>query len=281
MSSIVSSGVLTGKISDGQLPREVSLQNKTVVLSNQEQVIEADAQYDGLGSVTVPAVALENVTITPTSSQQTVSCGEGYDGLGVVTVEGASGGTDTLDTLMNTASAQGGVNYTMDDDNQAHTCYGFVGGLNVTLPSTITAIGNHAFSDEGFVLSISGPGVITVGSGAFARSGCGSFSLPVATTIGAYAFSDCGYLTSLDLPAVTGLADGLFEGATPIANLYLGLDDVVGISGDVFGSTDCTVHVPAALLSQYEGDPGWTDAIQAAAEREDPITVTLAGDYGV
>ena len=87
---------------------------------------------------------------------------------------------------------------------------------SVSLPETLTAIGNNAFSLRQNLKSITLPTSLkTIGKGAFASCrilGLESVSLPEAvTTIGKGAFASCQRLTSVTLPTtLTEIGDYAF-----------------------------------------------------------------------
>lgn len=182
MSSIAGVATLTGVLSAGQVAKNISLQNKTVVLSNEQQVIEADSGYDGLGEVTVPAVALENKTITPSDSVQTITAGEGYDGLGTVTVEAAP--------------ASSGYNFVMSESAHEVPGYFFQNNDEIT----------------GFEATVTNP--VQIKSSAF--DGCvnlKTFKLPKSgSSIGSDAFYGCTSLTDIYV------GDNTMEGPIYLAN---------------------------------------------------------------
>ena len=112
-----------------------SLQNKTVNPTIAQQIVQADQQYDGLGTVIVEAVTaaidqniqqgnikkdvtilgitgtyegsgggvvnLQNKTVSPAVTQQTVQADQGYDGLDTVTVDAVTNAIDQNITAQN------------------------------------------------------------------------------------------------------------------------------------------------------------------------------------
>lgn len=278
MSSIASLGVLNGALSAGQVAKSISLEDVSITPSTSQQTITAGEGYDGIGTATVSAVALENKTVTPTDSQQVITAGEGYLGLGTVTVEASSGGTDTLNTILNTPyNAQSDIEFTMEDDNNAHKCYGFKAPLDLTLPNTITEVASEAFFGSG-IKSVEGTGVLQVSVSAFERCPyLASVNFPNATNVGDMAFSNCASLTSVRLPSVQSLGDGAFYD-TPITNIYLGYNGVVSVTSyNPLVGANCTLHVPAGQLASYEADAGWMEAISVASDNG--YEITIAGDY--
>lgn len=75
------------------------LHSKTVTPTTSQQVIEPDANYQGLSSVTVSAVSLQEKTVTPTTTQQIITPDNGYLGLSKVTVNASSGGGTPVETI--------------------------------------------------------------------------------------------------------------------------------------------------------------------------------------
>ena len=96
-----------------------------------------------------------------------------------------------------------------------YTFYGFQDLIHVTLPGSLTAIGDSAFSNCGSLTRLDIPnGVTSIGS--FAFSGCSalaSVSIPKSvTSIGGYAFEHCTRLTSVTIPeGVSSIGDSTFQ----------------------------------------------------------------------
>ncbi len=258
---------------------EPVLETATVKSTNVEQTITPEEGVDGFSSVTVEALELQNKTITPTTSQQTITADTGYDALGTVTVDASSGGTDTLDDLFNTYGTP--VDFTMTDEGD-HICYGFRTGFNVTLPSTVTAIDGLSFCGLGMqtglaggLKSISGAGVLSVGSSAFSMcGGLQTVDLPAVISLGSSAFSYTT-LTSLRFPNLQSIGSECFAYADQLTNLYIGYDGVCALGFNAFatwGSRKVTVHVPSAHLSNYEADSDWASAVSSGK-------CELVGDY--
>ena len=237
-------------------------------------------QVGGGGSEPV----LQEKTVTPTNTVQVVVPDTGYDGLSQVTVEAASGGTDTLNVLFNSPDAQ--QVFTMVDENQGHSCYGFTGDLNIVLPQTITNVYQNAFY-RAPIKSISGAGVHTISDNALAEcQNLSSVDFPNLSSIGAYAFSGSG-LSSVRLSGVASIPDNAFSFMNSLSDVYLGLDGVVSIDystiGNPFNSSgggtgEIKVHVPSSKLTAYRADADWAAVVQDCNGNYG-IAMTFVGDY--
>lgn len=105
-------------------------------------------------------------------------------------------------------------NYTFNDSKLA----------SVTLPDTITEIGEQAFYKCEKLTSISLPdAVTTIGEKAFEGSGITGITIGSnVTTIGDYAFSECDGLTSFVIPDnVTSIGKGVLSGSRYITSVTL------------------------------------------------------------
>ena len=260
------------------IPERLTIQaNKNITPTDSQQVIGPDTGYDAMAQVTVGAIRLENKTVTPSDAVQTISAGENYDGLGVVTVEAASGGTDTLDALMNDGTNAQTVN--MTDDNANHACYGVKGGINVVLPNTVTTIEASAFDGCNFLKSISAPGVTEIKDLAFrACYSLSSMEFPNVHTVGDNAFANISNGESdryIRFPVLSKIKGGAFYGSYKISDIYIGYNGVCVLdSTSAFNRSlgGFTVHVPSDQLASYQADATWADAV---ANRG----LTLVGDY--
>ncbi len=111
----------------------------------------------------------------------------------------------------------------------------------ITIPSSVTIIGNYAFNWCGKLVSVSIPyNVTTIGEEAF--YGCSSLTSVVIpssiTNIGTGAFGSCGNLTS-----VTAMME------TPLSITYRTFDN----------RTNASLYVPAGCKSAYETAPYWKE----------------------
>ena len=121
-----------------------------------------------------------------------------------------------------------GVTHISRPDTNGTIGKGFSGCKNltsVTLPETLTVIGNSAFSGCTNLRKINIPDtVIIIGKHAF--FGCSSLeSITIpngVTSIGNYAFNGCSSLTSITIPdSVTSVGDSAFDGCSNLTSITL------------------------------------------------------------
>ena len=102
---------------------------------------------------------------------------------------------------------------------------GCSGLTSLTIPSSVTSIGDAAFYGCSGLTSLTIPSSITsIGWGAFyGCSGLTSLTIPSSVTeIGGNAFSDCSGLTSLTIPSsVTEIGYGAFSGCSGLTSLTI------------------------------------------------------------
>jgi|GEM_PF-1232434 len=179
----------------------------------------------GLASITIPAsvtdigdyafsgcMGLTNITI-PAS---VISIGDSaFDGCTELT-------SITVDSLNAKYSSLGGVLFDKNQTLLIRCPSGKTGA--VTIPASVTGIGNYAFSGCMGLTSITIPASVTsIGFCAFENC-CGltSIALPAGvTSIGDYAFSSCAYLTSIIIPSsVTSIGGCAFYNCTMMTSAF-------------------------------------------------------------
>lgn len=129
---------------------------------------------------------------------------------------------------------------------------------SVTIPDTVTSIGDYAFSVCKSLSSITIPsGVTTIGEFAFDQtSGLTSIFIPNSvTSIGQYAFRHCSGLTSVNIPSgVTSIGDYTFQGCTSLTSLTIP-DSVISIGSGV--CQNCSGLTSVTLGNSITSIGGW------------------------
>ena len=109
---------------------------------------------------------------------------------------------------------------------------------SVTLPASVTSIGESAFLSCSSLASVTLPGVTRIGDNAFGYCGSlASVTLPGVTRIGSSAFQYCSSLTSVALPSVTHIGDWAFISCGSLATITLS-GSVTSIGSYVFENCD-------------------------------------------
>jgi uncharacterized repeat protein (TIGR02543 family) len=100
--------------------------------------------------------------------------------------------------------------------------YGASGLTSISLPSSLTNIGDRAFSNATSLVSISLPvGLTTIGASAFEVTALTSITIPEGvTSLPSFVFSNARALTSVSIPSsVASIDRNTFDGATALTNI--------------------------------------------------------------
>ena len=137
--------------------------------------------------------------------------------------------------------------------------------ISVVIEDNITTVGDFSFANCYYLTSVTIPGSITkIGEGAFAGSDIPSISIPGhVTTIGAGAFDGCFSLVEISIPpSVTSIGEYAFSSYS----YYLGVsvtvawDTPLTVPATTFISTlNSTLRVPTGTKALYEVAPVWKD----------------------
>ena len=200
---------------EGEAP---TLQDKTVAPSTSQQSVQKDSGYDGLGTVTVKAVAISN-TLTAANVKKDVVIRVGDpddpDSMAEVTGEYEGGGGSVLTPLSvnqnGTYTPSAGtdgfssvvVAVASGSDDLDKLCQG---AMTALVLASATSIRNYALYNDATLQSVSAAEALSVGQYAF--QGCSALtgvSFPKATRIYSYAFQNLGNLALVAIPLCTRL----------------------------------------------------------------------------
>ena len=134
---------------------------------------------------------------------------------------------------------------------------------SITIPDSVTSIGNYAFSYCAGLTSVTiGNGVTSIGNDVFSGcTGLTSITIPDSvTSIGGNAFYDCTGLTSVTIGnSVTSIDYGAFSGCTGLTSVTIG-NSVTSISGNAFSG--CTgLKTAGPIGGGYNIEFCWSDTI--------------------
>ena len=136
---------------------------------------------------------------------------------------------------------------------------------DVSVPNSVTKIGNHALGRTGLNEIIIPNSVTTIGTWAFAY--CLNLSTVIignsVTAIGDEAFMNCNNLTELTIgSSVKIVGDWAFAVGNSLSKIYNHADIPLTINANVFGNEDVnlskiSLHVPSNSVAAYKAHPVW------------------------
>ena len=146
-----------------------------------------------------------------------------------------------------------------------YTFYNCSSLTSVTIPNSVTSIGDWAFQGCSGLTSVTIPNSVT-SIGNYIFSGCislTSITIPNSvTSIGRAAFQSCSGLTSITIPnSVTDIFYEAFAQCSNLEDVYCYAEKISYISGDIFKDSYieyATLHVPSSALSYYQTTAPWS-----------------------
>ena len=151
----------------------------------------------------------------------------------------------------------------------APSLFSFCSGLkSVTIPESVTNIGERAFENCSGLTSVNIPSSVTeIGNFAFIRcTGLTSVTIPESiTSIGRSVFNGCSGLTSVIIPeSVTSIGMYAFDGCTGLTSLTIPVSVVDISEGAFYGCSGLTsLTIPGSVnsigMSAFEECTGMTD----------------------
>ena len=140
---------------------------------------------------------------------------------------------------------------------------GFTSLENVSLPSTLTTIGNQAFRSTGLT-SVNIPSGVSLGTDVF--EGCQNLEnvdIQSGLTLIPYStFNGCTALTSIDIPStVTTIGGSAFQGCTALTSVTVRATTPPTLGSVAFSNTpaNMVIYVPAASVEDYKAASGWSN----------------------
>ena len=152
--------------------------------------------------------------------------------------------------------------FTSMKEINANAFYGCSSLTSVTIPNSVTSIGDYAFDGCSGLTSVTIPNSVTaIGNSAFdGCSGLTSVTIPNSvTSIGESAFCGCSGLTSVTIPnSVTSIGKSAFYGCSGLKEVCSQIEQPFAINESVFDNyTTATLYVPRGTKAKYQATDGW------------------------
>ena len=119
---------------------------------------------------------------------------------------------------------------------------------DITIPQSVTTIGESAFYSCGNLTSVSMPEATTIGREAFIYCyALTSVEMPSVTTIGRDAFTFCYTLTSVEMSSVTTIGDGAFYCCEALTSVEMPAVTRIGKEAFYYCDALTSVNIPASV----------------------------------
>lgn len=230
--SVTVDGTITGIIKSGGGSANIQ-ENKNATASTTAVEVTPDTGYDAMAKVTIAGVPLQAKNVTPSAVQQVIEPDSNYLGLSSVTVGAVpAGGDDTLSKLMcSNAERTATV-----DGSKSDTAY-FRGIAKCYTLVLKNLSGMAASCCKDWLIHNVDIQCQTIGTSAFENCPLETIILRNATSIGKQAF---------------------YSQNGSITNIYIYTPTMCTVGRNAFSNTmTATIHVPAALLSEYQANSSW------------------------
>ena len=140
-------------------------------------------------------------------------------------------------------------------------CFCASGLTSITIPNSVTSLGYECFSECSGLTSIMIPNSVTsLGGWCFSEcSGLTSITIPNSvTSLGKSCFDGCSGLTSVTIPnSVTSLGNYCFSDCSGLTEVHVNRETPPATGGKIFEACESlqTIYVPTGASANYEFDP--------------------------
>ena len=163
-----------------------------------------------------------------------------------------------------------------------HAFSGCSGLANIIIPDDVTSIGNYSFYNCSNLATITIPdGVTTIGHSAFEGcSGLISLTIPNSVTdIGSWAFKGCSGLELLIIGSgVENIGYGVFSNCTSLIDVFCLAETVPSTEINAFPSSNSAIlHVPQSAYYQYTNNSSWWNFVNIMTIEEGIPQILIDG----
>ena len=231
---------------------ELDYPNTNYVVENSKASIERGEPIE------TRLIAVYNVTSTtePTRILSDTS------NITTIIVDGVQQPSVTTDFTFDT-TGEHTVKYEINSNWNGNRAFKNCSGLtSITIPNSVTSIGDYAFFRCSGLTSVSiGSGVISIGRSAFYGCSITDITIPDGVrSIGDSAFHDCRSLTSITIPdSVTSIGEYAFRSCSDLISVTAKATTPPTMGTQVFNDTNnCPIYVPSASVNAYKTAANWS-----------------------